>query len=230
MRNWIACSSFSSLFLSLSILLFCSPVDSYSQLSDNNFSTDFSEPAAFNASDNRYNFLNPDTTRQDPNPNLPDPKSVMFKSMMLPGWGQVINNQTWKVPIVYAILGGLGYYSVYLTKRYHDYRAAYYNLNPRPPDNEPPTDRPFGPTPSYISPNANLQQLRSLRNTYRNRRDLVYVGIVVAYGLNIVDAYVFAHMRSFDVSEDLSMRPSIKPTIMADRSPGITLSLDLIKK
>ncbi|MDZ7682146.1 MAG: DUF5683 domain-containing protein [Fodinibius sp.] len=171
-----------------------------------------------------------DTTRSDPSPNLPDPNSVMYKSMMLPGWGQVINKQAWKVPIVYAILGGLGYYSVYLTKQYHDYRAAYYNLNPRPPENELPTDQRFGPTPSYISENANLEQLKTLRNTYHNRRDLVYVGLALAYGLNIVDAYVFAHLRSFDVSEDLSMRPRISPAIMAQSGPGVTLSIDLIRK
>ncbi len=150
--------------------------------------------------------------------------------MIIPGWGQIINKQSWKVPIVYAILGGLGYYSVYLNKKYHDYRAAYYNQTPRPPDNEPPTDQRFGSTPSYIPESANSDQLKSLRNTYHNRRDLVYVGIAVAYGLNIVDAYVFAHMRSFDVSENLSMRTSIKPGITAQATPGVTLSIDLIKK
>jgi hypothetical protein len=167
-----------------------------------------------------------DTTQQNLNSNLPDPTSVLYKSMIIPGWGQIVNKQAWKVPIIYGILGGLGYYSVYLTKRYHDFRAAYYNLNP----NNPNDDLRFGPTPSYISEDTNLEQIRTLRNTFRNRRDLVYVGIVLAYGLNIVDAYVFAHMRSFDVSEDLSMRPSIKPSIMAQATPGVTLSIDLITK
>jgi hypothetical protein len=167
-----------------------------------------------------------DTTRADLNPQLPDPKSVLFKSMFIPGWGQVINDQVWKVPVIYGILGGLGYYSVYLTKKYHDYRAAYYNLNPDNPNN----DMRFGPTPSYINQNADPRQIRNARNTFRNRRDLVYVGIVVAYGLNIIDAFVFAHMRSFDVSDDLSMRPSLKPNIMAHSTPGVTLSIDLIKK
>ena len=146
--------------------------------------------------------------------------------MFIPGWGQVINDQVWKVPVIYGILGGLGYYSVYLTKKYHDYRAAYYNLNPDNPNN----DMRFGPTPSYINQNADPRQIRNARNTFRNRRDLVYVGIVVAYGLNIIDAFVFAHMRSFDVSDDLSMRPSLKPNIMAHSTPGLTLSIDLIKK
>jgi hypothetical protein len=179
---------------------------------------------AYSSSDYRLDFKN-DTTNTNVN-NLPDPNSVLYKSMIIPGWGQIVNNQTWKVPIVYAVLGGLGYYSVHLTKKYHDYRAAYYNLNP-----DTPEDLRFGQTPSYIPENANLNEVRDLRNKFRNNRDLVYVGIVLAYGLNIVDAYVFAHMRSFDVSKDLSMRPRVKPAVMAQsNTPGLTLSIDLIAK
>lgn len=163
---------------------------------------------------------------------FPNPKSVMYKSMMLPGWGQVVNRQAWKVPLVYGLLGGLAWYSVRLTRQYHDYRAAYYNMHPENPD-----DLKYGPTPDFVPDNANLDALKSNRNTLRNRRDLVYVGIGLAYGLNIVDAYVFAHMRSFDVSENLSMRPSLKPVTgeggLAAAAglpmPGFTLSFELIK-
>lgn len=150
----------------------------------------------------------------------------MFKSIMVPGWGQIVNKQLWKVPLIYGLLGGLGWYSVYVNKKYHDYRAAYYNLNP----DITADDMRFGPTPNYIPESANIDELKTIRNTYRNRRDLTYLGIIVAYGLNIVDAYVFAHMRSFDVSKDLSMRPRIKPTVTAQAAPGISLSIDLITK
>lgn len=150
--------------------------------------------------------------------------------MILPGWGQITNRQIWKVPIVYGLLGGLAWYSIDLTKRYHDYRAAHYNLNPRPPSQELPTDQRFGSTPDYIPESASPQELKSIRNTYRNRRDMVYIGVALAYGLNIIDAYVFAHMRSFDVSEDLSMRTRIQPSVMAQSSPGVTFSIDLITK
>ena len=145
--------------------------------------------------------------------------------MIIPGWGQITNRQIWKVPIVYGLLGGLAWYSIDLTRSYHDYRAAYYNLNSQTDD-----DQRFGPTPGYIPENSNLEQLKTIRNTYRNRRDMVYIGIALAYGLNIIDAYVFAHMRSFDVSEDLSMRPSLKPGIMAHSAVGVTLSIELFKK
>lgn len=225
MRNWIACSSFSILFLSISIFL-CVPTAGESQQLNNSLSSQSKDFYATNhVHYKRLKFEN-DTTSKDVSAELPDPSSVLFKSMIIPGWGQIVNKQAWKVPIVYAALGGLGYYSVHLTKKYHDYRAAFYNLNPDTPD-----DLRFGSTPSYIPENASLNEVRNLRNQSRNNRDLVYVGIFVAYGLNIIDAYVFAHMRSFDVSKDLSMRPQLKPAIMAQSNmPGITLSIDLIAK
>lgn len=158
------------------------------------------------------------------NQEYPEPKKVLRQSLMIPGWGQITNRQIWKVPIVYGVLGGLTYYSIHLHKQYHDYRAAFYNLNP-----DTPNDMRFGPTPDYISSTANLTVLRENRNFYRNRRDLVYVFIGLSYALNAIDAYVFAHLRSFDVSDDLSMNATIKPGVLAvrhsDPIPSISLSI-----
>lgn len=173
-----------------------------------------------------YSHSSPGSFLQDTVANdYPDPESVMYKSMIIPGWGQIANRQIWKVPIVYGLIGGLAGYSIFLHKRYHDFRAAYYNLNPQTPD-----DLRFGPTPDYIPQNANLESLRSSRNAYRNRRDMVYIGVVLAYGLNILDAYVFAHMRTFDVSEDLSMRTRVQPSVLENNAPGLSISIDLISK
>lgn len=129
---------------------------------------------------------------------VPTPSTVLRKSMILPGWGQVENDQVWKVPVIYALFAGLAYYGVNMHQKYGDYRAAYYNSQ------YPDGDRKFGATPDYIDPNTNPQSLRYNRNVYRNRRDLTFIGVALAYGLNLVDAYVFAHMRDFDVSDDLS--------------------------
>lgn len=157
----------------------------------------------------------------------PDPKSVLRKSLIIPGWGQVTNKQVWKVPLVYGLLGGLVYYSTDLTKQYHDYRAAYYNSF------EENTDFRFGATPDYLA-GANVSSLKSNRNFLRNRRDFIYITIGLAYILNAVDAYVFAHLRSFDVSDDLSMNASIKPGFVASGAseiiPSVALSISFSKK
>lgn len=154
------------------------------------------------------------------NQEFPSPKMVLRRSLIIPGWGQVTNGQTWKVPIVYGLIGGLTYYSVYLTKQYHDYRAAYYNSF------DTNTDFKFGATPAYLA-NANVSSLQSNRNFLRNRRDFIYVTVVLAYALNIIDAYVFAHLRSFDVSDDLSMNTSLKPELLSTSTHGFAPSLSL---
>ena len=170
-----------------------------------------------------FNKLGSDTTSLESQ--FPPPKKVLKQSLIIPGWGQVTNKQAWKVPIVYGIIGGLTYYSIYLHKKYHDYRAAYYNLNPDTPD-----DNKFGMTPGYIPENASLSALEQNRNFFRNRRDLVYVFVGLSYALNAIDAYVFAHLRSFDVSDDLSMRIGLDTDLIAvghtSSTPSISLSIN----
>ncbi len=151
---------------------------------------------------------------------FPEPKSVMLKSLMIPGWGQIENRQAWKVPVIYGLFAGIGYYTHTLHSDYRDYKAAYYNSFP---DND---DLRFGPTPEYLQ-GVNANQLQSNRNSLRNQRDFMFVVMGLAYGLNVLDAYVFAHMRSFDVSDDLSARTMVQPALIADRSPGISLKITL---
>lgn len=155
---------------------------------------------------------------------FPSPRSVLFKSMIIPGWGQIENKQIWKVPIIYGMFVGVGVYAGYLNSQYHDYRAAYYNSN-QGDDN----DFRFGPTPERLQ-NVNQSQLQSVRDSFHNQRDFMFVVMGLAYGLNILDAYVYAHMRSFDVSDDLSARTMIGPAIIADGSPGLSLKVSLQKK
>ncbi len=149
----------------------------------------------------------------------PTPRSVLFKSMMIPGWGQIENRQIWKVPIIYGLFAGIGVYTVNLHDQYQDYRAAYYNTV-----QGADSDFRFGPTPDYLE-GVNANQLQSNRNSLRNQRDFMFVVMGLAYGLNILDAYVYAHMRSFDVSDDLSARTTVSPAILSEGVPGVRVSL-----
>lgn len=146
--------------------------------------------------------------------------------MIIPGWGQITNKQVWKVPIVYGLLGGLTYYSITLTKDYHDYRAAYYNAQ------SGNIDLKFGSTPAYLA-NASTGSLLNQRNFLRNRRDFIYVTIALAYMLNFVDAYVFAHLRPFDVSDDLSANRSWEPSsinhALFGDVPSVSLKIPLTR-
>lgn len=152
---------------------------------------------------------------------FPTPRSVLYKSMMIPGWGQIENRQAWKVPIVYGLFAGVGYYTWVLNNQYQDYRAAFYNIS----RGEESVFR-FGPTPERLL-GINPQQLQSARDSFRNQRDFMFVVMALAYGLNILDAYVYAHMRSFDVSDDLSANTYVAPTWMAEGVPGIKIGISL---
>lgn len=140
---------------------------------------------------------------------VPKPKKVLLRSAIIPGWGQAVNKQYWKIPIIYGAFAGLGYFSSYMTQQYHAYRAAYYNAVANPSTNFH-TDKRFGPTPQYLI-GQSPQALKYYRNYFRNRRDLVYLGIGLVYGLNLLDAYIYAEMRDFNVSNNLSMRTTVGP-------------------
>jgi len=134
---------------------------------------------------------------------VPKPKNVMLKSLILPGWGQITNKQAWKAPIVYAAILGVGYYSYWLNGQYVDYRAAYYNSFAA--TNEAYADEKYGPTPDYLV-GVRSEGLLYYRDYYRNERDKMVVFTILTYGLNVIDAYIFAHLRDFDVSDDLSVQ------------------------
>lgn len=167
-------------------------------------------------------FAQEDTT--DDSNEFPSPKSVLYKSLIIPGWGQIVNDQIWKVPIIYGMFAGIGVYTVYVDSQYKDYRAAYYNST-QGEDN----DFRFGPTPERLQ-GINANQLQSNRNNLRNRRDLMFVIMGLAYGLNALDAYIYAHMRTFDVSDDLSARTTVQPTILAEGNLGVKIKFSLFKR
>src|SRR5690606_12562383 len=59
-------------------------------------------------------------------------RRASIMSAVLPGLGQAYNRKYWKVPIVYAGLGGFGYMFSQNNKEYKYYRHAvinYYNAN-----------------------------------------------------------------------------------------------------
>lgn len=141
-------------------------------------------------------------------PDTLDPKRILRSSLLVPGLGQIRNGQWWKVPIIYAVMGTAVKYTSDLTVKYHDYRAAVYNLSLGEEG-----DGRFGPTPAYISPNSDLTQLKRVRDQFRNRRDFMFIAIGLLHGLNAVDALVHAHMREFDVSDDLSASFGVQPAL-----------------
>lgn len=116
-------------------------------------------------------------------------------SAIVPGLGQVYNHKYWKVPFIYAGLGGFGYMFLQNNKEYNYFRRSvinYYNVS---------NDSLALANTGYRS-----EQLQTQKLYYRKYRDLTAFGFVIIYVLNIIDANVDGHLRTFDVSDDLSLR------------------------
>ena len=79
-----------------------------------------------------------------------------------------------------------------------------------------PTSPPPSPALSAATPGRLERAITGLDNGinfYRGNRDIFYLYIGIAYGLQIVDALVDAHLQDFDVSNDLSLhwQPQLLP-------------------
>lgn len=140
---------------------------------------------------------------------LPSPTGALWRSLAVPGWGQVYVGQPAKAPFVIGALGGLAGLSFYLNSRYTRFRRAFlYVVNEETPDATMPNpDNPFASFfQDWIDSGAQpATTTRQLRDDGRRNRDLALLGTGLVFALQALDAYVAAHLVGFDVSEDLSL-------------------------
>lgn len=157
-----------------------------------------------------------ESVEEEQKPHSPVRATIM--SAALPGLGQVYNGKWWKVPIIYGGFGGLIYSSVINDIRRREFLNAYLA---RVDDDPNTVDDQF--EGQYSDGN-----LRELADFYQRNRDLSIIFTGVLYALNIIDASVDAHLKDFDVSDDLTMkvRPSVQPMGPA-MMPVPTLALTL---
>ena len=141
-----------------------------------------------------------------------NPKIAAKRSAIIPGWGQIYNDSWWKVPLLY---GGLGV-SVYFIDFNEDRR----NFWLAEADKELALDTPD---------QNRLRAFRRRADQWRRNRDLVIITMVGIYALQIVDATVDAHLKGFNVDEDLSLNLKPKLGVISNGAPylgvGITLPI-----
>lgn len=101
------------------------------------------------------------------------PMGAVLRSALIPGWGQFYNESYWKVPVVWGALGWFVYGWIESNNNYTDYRDKYLL--------------------------SGLQRDLSVREFYKDQRDLFAVYIGLTYFLNLIDAYVDAHLFDFEV-------------------------------
>ncbi|MFN5691633.1 MAG: DUF5683 domain-containing protein, partial [Bacteroidota bacterium] len=153
-----------------------------------------------------------------------DPRIATRRSAILPGWGQAYNKQYWKIPLAYGIIAiPVGTY-IFNNNTYKKLKFAYEARYKQAQGD--PSDVPFiDPELTGLS----IDNLINYRNAYRRDRDYSVLFFLLAWGFQVVDATVFAHLKEFDVSNNLSMqlRPRLDPI---SRNAGLPLTFQLRSK
>jgi hypothetical protein len=156
-------------------------------------------------------------------------------SALLPGLGQVYNDQWYKVPVIYGAFAGIIYGINWNTNAYNDYKNAYSDyvnyLNLKADGKNPaPTGR--WEDVSVIKDVSDFDKsteewfrtsLKNRKDYHKRNRDLTYIAFGGLYFLNIIDALVAAHFYDFDISDDLSM--SVRPSVDLNPNLGNNFSL-----
>lgn len=108
---------------------------------------------------------------------------ALLRSAVLPGWGQIYNESYWKAPVIWAAVGVM---------------AGIWKWN----DDRYEKNRKLTAQYAHDTKSASYKNYRQSREFYRDQRNEVALYMGLVYALNLLDAYVDAHMFDFSVSGD----------------------------
>ena len=151
----------------------------------------------------------------------PVPRKALLYSI-IPGGGQIYNRRWWKLPFVYGALGTTVYFISTNTQAYRRYRDA---IRIREDGNDMTKDEFTNDDCVQL---ITTEQMRAFRDVKRKDMETSYIFFFIAYTLTSLEAFVDAHLQTFDVSDDLSL--SIKPSIQQVGPapyPGVGIRLQL---
>jgi hypothetical protein len=134
------------------------------------------------------------------------PGKAMVMSLIIPGAGQIYNKSYIRLPFVYGAVGGMGWVMVYNVQQYNCLKEAYIASIDGTifvkPHNCPGLDGI-----ENVTDPATLRILRDEANTNRQRSILFFALVWAAQG---IDAYVDAHLKEFNINDDLSFEITSK--------------------
>lgn len=149
------------------------------------------------------------------------PRLAAMYSAVVPGMGQFYNEKYWKIPIVYA----LGVLAASQIKSNHQNYLLFRNIDFIIKDLNPNND-------VEVQDYTNVLSAENIERRYLNyKRDRDYWIILsgLFYVLQIVDATVDAHLREFNINQDLSLniKPSIQSSPYSNMHAGLSLNFRL---
>jgi len=151
------------------------------------------------------------------------PRGALWRSLAVPGWGQIYNRQYYKLPFVYAGFGALGVRAYQAHREYLLFKRAHlFGRGPELAEEGEPNpyqqyEAQFNEVTDRLG-GERLGAMRDRRDQYRRQRNLAIVGTGVFYALTVLDAYISAHLLTFDVGDDLTLR--VRPRGRLDRPPA----------
>lgn len=106
------------------------------------------------------------------------PWGAVLRSAVIPGFGQFYNESYLKIPVIWGFIGYFAYVWIDNNDSYKQYKDL------------------------YVQSDFSNSRLKQLRDFYKDQRDEFAIYIGLTYFLQLVDAYVDAHLFDFDVTPD----------------------------
>ena len=150
------------------------------------------------------------------------PRLAALYSAIVPGMGQFYNEKYWKIPIVYA-LGALAALQIKSNhQNYLLFRNVYINLIDGNNDNNSAIE-------DFVAQGIDAERADRRLQRYERDRDYWIILSGLFYVLQIVDATVDAHLREFNINQDLSLKikPSIQSSPYNNMHAGLSLNFRL---
>ncbi len=127
------------------------------------------------------------------------PRIIFLRSMLVPGWGQLMNKDYWKLPIVYGAAAG-GLIAIHKNNERYNYYLRHVEILQE--NNE--SSMPLIDNPGGIS--ISKETYARAASSFKRYRDLSIIGFGLGWTLFAVEANVTAHLKTFDISDDISLR------------------------
>jgi len=153
------------------------------------------------------------------------PSGAIWRSLVLPGWGQYYVESYWKAPIFTGTAAFMIYRIIYFHNNFMDYADkvdALTNELEKLKQNDPQNPKIF--EIEYRT----LPVEKNRREYYRDNRDMSGFYLLGIYALATVDAYVGAHLFDFDTSDE-GIAYYIQPSLLfnsIDLHVSISFSLE----
>jgi hypothetical protein len=151
-----------------------------------------------------------------------EPRKAAIYSAIFPGLGQIYNKKYWKVPIVWTAVG-IPIYTFFDNRIWYNrirYALQVGTMDPADPAYNDALAQVHSKLQKFVIEGRD-QSLLNYRNEYRKNMDYSILFTLLFWGLNVVDATVDAHLKGFNVNDNLTMQ--VKPALLSNSTIGVSL-------